>query len=98
MVALENSIQASDDDSFQIIQQIVRLNYKRFDNEPKLVDEFLQLCSDNFTFVESWDDNTISTSTMRLYSKKVPAREASRQFVDIVRCQVNEKYQIKKIT
>ena len=57
----------------------------------------MSLCSNNFTFVDSWDDDAISPSTMRLYSKKVPAREASRQFVARVRRQVDDSVRIEKV-
>ena len=36
------------------------------------------------------DDDAIPASTMRLYSKNVPAKDASKQFVDRVRRQVEE--------
>ena len=69
MVALKNYVRVSDDDEFQRIQQIRMLKYKRFDNETELVDEILKLCSDNLTFVDPWDNNTISTPTMIFYRK-----------------------------
>ena len=88
MVNLTHSVRASNDIPFQRIQEIARYNYKRFENAPELIEEFVELCSDNLTFVDSWDDDAITPATMRLYSKKIPAREASRQFVDRVRRQV----------
>ena len=90
MVTLVCSVRASNDPAFKRIQQIARYNYQKILADPQLVDEFLQLCSDNLTFVTNWDDDAIPTSTMRLYSKKVPAKEAARQFVDRVKRQVQE--------
>ena len=47
-------------------------------------------------FVYLWDDNKISTSTMILHRKKVSEREASRQCLDRVRHQVNERDRMEK--
>jgi predicted GIY-YIG superfamily endonuclease len=49
------------------------------------VAKFKELASRNFTFVDSWDDNRISSSTFRVYSKKVPVAQAERDFVSKVR-------------
>lgn len=85
MVALKLSVRAAADPFHFRIQQIARFNNKKLDNHPELIDEFLDLCSAHFTFYESWDDPRIPPSTMRLYSKKVPAKEAAIQFADRVR-------------
>ena len=37
--------------------------------------------------MDSWESDKILPSTMRLFSKKIPAREASRQFVASVKRQ-----------
>ena len=49
-------------------------------------------------YVDLYDNNIISKSTMIFFSKKVPAREASKTFVDRVICQVSERYLIEKKT
>ena len=72
------------------------MNYQRFENDPRLVDEFITLCSDSFTFVDTWTDNAILPSTMRLYSKKIPGREASCQIVESVRRHVDASDHIEK--
>ena len=90
MVALKHSVRASGDEVFTRIQKIARYTYRTFEEKPELIDEFISLCSDNFTFVDDWDDDGIPASTMRLYSKKVPAKDAAKQFVERVRRQVNE--------
>ena len=41
------------------------------------------------TFVESWNDELITPTTYRLYGKKYPARQASEQFINQVRSQLN---------
>ena len=89
-VALKHSVRASNDPSFQRLQQIARYNYQSFIEKPSYIEEFAQLCSNSLTFVPNWEDNTISPSTMRLYSKRIPAKEAERQFVNRVRRQIHE--------
>ena len=85
MVALETSVRASNDPKHQRIQQISRYSLRKLNENPLLIDEFLQLVSDSFTFVQDWSSNEITANTYRLYSKKFPAKEASRQYVERVR-------------
>ena len=40
------------------------------------------------TFVDEWNHLKILPSTMRLYSKKVPTREATKQFAERVKRQI----------
>ena len=82
-------MRAASDSTFLRIQNIARMNYRRFETHPELVDEFVTPCSNHFSFVDTWEDSLILPSTMRLYSKKIPAREASRQFVASVIRKVN---------
>ena len=51
---------------------------KKIQENSELIDEFRQLYSDNLTFIEDWNDPSILPSTIRLYSKKVPVREAAK--------------------
>ena len=53
MVALENSVRASNDNSFKIIQQIARYNYRNFMDEPELIEEFLTIYSEYITFIDT---------------------------------------------
>ena len=64
------------------------LQYRKLMDEPALVDEFILLCSQCLTFVDEWNHPKISPSTMRLYSKKVPTREATKQFAERVKRQI----------
>ena len=89
MVNLSHSVRAFHDKKYQRLQYICRLNYKKLTKEPALVDEFIELCSQCLTFVDEWNHLKISPSTMRLYSKKVPAREATKQFADRVKRQIS---------
>ena len=59
-VALEHSVRASNDTDFVHLQKIARMNYKRFEVDPNLIDHFITLCSNSFTFVDSWESDKIS--------------------------------------
>ncbi len=88
MVSFVNSIRASGDAAFQKIQELARFNYIKFEEEPDLIDEFVRLLvvSENFTFIDNWNDEQITSSTYRLYGRRVPpAKEAARQFIERVR-------------
>lgn len=89
MVALNHSVRASQDVNFQRIQAIARKSYIELENNPQLVDEMISLCSEHLTFVADWNDPKIDKQAMRLYSKKVPAKEAAKDFERRVRRQVH---------
>ena len=50
----------------------------------------MSLYSEHLTFVNTWDDSKITPSTIRLHSKNIPVREASKQFVERVRRQISK--------
>ena len=37
---------------------------------------------ENVTFVDGWDDPIITPNVQRMYAKKVPANEASEEYID----------------
>ena len=84
MVNLKSSVRTNNINS-QRIQEIARMNYKELANNPHLIDEFEELCSQNFTFVNNWNHESIEPSTFRVYSRKVPAVAAAREFIANVR-------------
>ena len=79
MIALQHSVRAADDPHFFRIQQICRYDYRILEQHPEYIHEFKQLCSEHLTFLDNWDHPAIPPSTIRLYSKKVPVREATKQ-------------------
>ena len=83
MVNLKHSVRTNNVMS-QRIQTIARMNYREFINDPTLVDEFINMASDTFSFVDNWDNELIVPSTFRVYSKRVPAVDAAREFIDNV--------------
>ena len=91
MVNLSHSVRAFGDLQYQRLQYICRLHHRKLAEEPELIEEFISLCSQCLTFVESWSDPKITPSTMRLYSKKVPTREAAKHYADRVKKQINRR-------
>ena len=53
-------------------------------------------CSDHFTFVSNWDNDAITPSTFRLYSRRVPAKDARQTVFDRVRRQIEERNRREK--
>ena len=98
MISLECSVRAANDPSFFRIQQICRYDYTRLESEPQLIHEFRQLCSEHLSFVNNWNDPLIHPSTIRLYSKKVPVREAAEQFATRVRRHYNPNQICERIS
>ena len=94
-INLNHSVRASKDIDFQRFQEIARHNHQMFMNELELIDEFVDLCSEHLTSVDEWDNKKIIPSKMRLNSKKVPAKDASSQFIARVRRKVSEKDRIE---
>ena len=84
MVNLEYSVRTNNVHS-QRIQTIARMNYRHLMENPLLVTEFSELASTHFTFVENWEDRKIVPSTFRVYSKRVPAVDAAKEFIANVR-------------
>ena len=75
MTALQHSVRAGSDLPFQRIQEIVRENHRKLITNADLLNEMLELCSNHLTFISNVDDPKIDPQAMRLYTKKVPARE-----------------------
>ena len=50
MVLEEETVKASSDTGFYLIQYNIRYNYKIFIIEPKLIDALITACSNMFTF------------------------------------------------
>ena len=96
MTMLCTSVRASNDPNFQRIQEIARMHYKVYQQQPELLDEFKLLLSNTCTFVSDWSDPEITPSTYRLYSKKFPAKEATRQFISAVTQSIESNHIIEK--
>ena len=61
-------------------QSLVRSDDKVFDNHPEVLRRFRQICSNIFTFVDTWNHPRITSQTIRIFSKIYPAKEALMTF------------------
>ena len=88
MVVLNCSVRANNDDSFQRWQHIVRMHPSQYTFE--LLTEAKTLASQIFTYVSDW--NEVDTNTIQLFSKKKPAREATKDFIDHIKSSLNSNF------
>ena len=83
MVGLRHSVRTNNEQA-QRMQTIARENYHVLSQNPDMIDEFIRLASDNFTFVDSWESPFITPCTFRVYSKRVPVVEAGKIYIQRV--------------
>ena len=79
MIALKHSVRAVGSEYVEL-QSLARNDYVEFDNNPDLLVRFSKNCSKTFTFVDIWDDDNVTSQTFRVFSKKVPAKTALKDF------------------
>lgn len=83
IVQIKHSVRAQDS-NFYRLQEIARMSYRELENNPELIEEFKELC-DGFTFVDSWADEKITPETFRIYARQIPAKQASKDFIESVK-------------
>ena len=88
-VLLKESVRASNDNNFQRIQNIVRMHPNEYERNPDLLYELSTLLRNNCTYVNSWSDRRITPDAFRLYGKKFPAKQASNDYINSVKQQLN---------
>ena len=80
MIQLSHLVRTNNEASYEM-QDITRKPYSvlknSIDTKNDFVERFLKLASENFTFVSKWDDPAITSSTFRVYSKRVPVADAA---------------------
>ena len=85
MTRLQHSVRASSDAEFQRLQQIARMHPGKYRNKPVLLEEFRNLCTNVFTFVDDWNSPIIDPNTHRLYGRKIPAQEATSRYIQQIK-------------
>ena len=88
MVKLETSVRASRDIPFQRLQQIVCMNYSKYTEFPGLLDELRELLRNVPKYVENWSSPIITADTYCLYGRRVPANEATTDFINSIRANI----------
>ena len=82
LVKLSHSVRAHGDEDFQKIQNYTRMSPNMLLSDPEHERIFKELVGDCFDYAESWDDPKIDPQTQRMYGNRMPAYEASREFVE----------------
>ena len=90
MISLKQSVRSTGD-LYLEVQSLVRKDYVTFDSQPHLIQRFRHICSDIFTFVDTWNDIRITPTTFRLYSKKLPTREALKDYQNRIRREYEDR-------
>ena len=79
MVVMEHSVRSTGD-AYSEVQSLVRKDYLKFDKESHLIERFIYLCSNIFTFVSHWNDPRIPITVFLLYGKTNATREAVHDY------------------
>ena len=86
MVVLKHSVRSTVDVYLEV-RSLVRKDYLTFDKEPHLIERFRHLWSNIFTSMSHWNDPCIPITAFRVYSNKIPTREALHDYQNIIRVQ-----------
>ena len=82
MIQLKCSVRAHNDPAFQRFQYLTRLNPFELRNEVDLKEDFFELAGSIFIFVSNWDNNQIQPNMARVFSRKMPAKDATAKYVE----------------
>ena len=83
MVNLKTSVRCVDDDNFMRLQELLQMNYLKYTSQDLV--ELRNLLSTVPTFVSDWNSPEIGSNTYRLYGKKKPAIQATRDYINHMR-------------
>ena len=75
MVSFKRSVCVSGHE-FVELQPITRKDYKELDPDPELMQRFRCIWSNIFTYVDSWEEERITSQIYRLFGQKYILREA----------------------
>ena len=83
VVRLKHSVRASSDTNFQRLQAISRMSVRDINDDT--IEEFKSTLRTTCSFVQNWSSPEITPSTVRFYAKRLPAREATKEFIQNVK-------------
>ena len=88
MVKLRTSVRAVGDQDYQRLQQIIRIHYSKYIEQPELLDELRELLANVPTYVENWSSSEITSNTYRLYARRTPANKATQSLIDNIQATI----------
>ena len=83
MVKLVTSVRCAGDENFRRLQELLRIHFSKYTND--ILIELRRLLNTVPTYVPNWNSPSIGNDTYRLYGKKTPAIEATRNYVNSIR-------------
>ena len=78
MMKLETCVRAAGDQDFQRLQEITRMHFSCFNDDIQFLNEFKDLLRNVPTYVTNWSAPEITSDTYRLYGRKTPANEGTK--------------------
>ena len=79
MVKLETPVRCVGDNNFIRLQEILRMHHSKYSDN--ILTELRDLLRTVPTYVDNWDSSEIGNDTYRLYGKKLPAIEATCNYI-----------------
>jgi hypothetical protein len=83
MVKVETPVRCAGENVFSRLQELIRLHHSKYTSAILL--ELRNLLNDIPTYVDDWDSPQIGSDTYRLYGKKTPAIDATRNYINTTR-------------
>ena len=96
--SLCHSVRAHLDSKFAEIQNISRMSSSVLKSNSALVKRFKELVGDCCTFVSSWQSPLIKPEVHRIYGKKKPAKQASREYVNNVKANLKKEQYVESVS
>ena len=90
VIRLQHSVRASTDLNFQKLQVISRMSPNDITDD--IVNEFETLLSNTCTFVHDWSSPEITPSTVRFYAKRLPALQATKDFIENMKTTISAQH------
>ena len=82
LVQLSHSVRAHGDPPFQRLQELTRMSPVKLLSNVRYKEEFKGLLRQCFDFIPSWDDERITPDVQQMFSRRIPAYEASKEYVE----------------
>ena len=83
MVKLVTSVRCAGDENFRHLQELLGIHFSNYTDD--ILIELRRLLNTVPTYVPNWNSPSIGNDTYRLYGKKTPAIEATRNYVNSIR-------------
>ena len=87
MVKLETPVRCAGDESFIKLQELLRLHHSKYTTDN--ISELKELLRTVPRYVQNWESTDIDNNTYRLYGKKNPAIEATKNYINSIKSTIS---------